>query len=60
MQLKSNTRDEHDEVKDLIFAAMETGNAGRARTLLVEYAAFYPAKAETLRSEVIAGYGTAL
>lgn len=60
MQLKSTKRDEHDEFKDRVFASMETGNTGRARTLLVEYADKYPEQAEALRSEVIAGYGTAL
>jgi hypothetical protein len=60
MQLKSTKRDEHDEFKDKVYAALETGNAGRARTLLVEYADHFPEHAERLRAECIAAYGMAL
>lgn len=60
MQLKTTQRDEHDEIKDKVYAALETGNAGRARTLLVEYADHFPEHAERLRTECIAAYGTAL
>ena len=60
MQLKTTKRDEHDEFKDKVFAAMETGNAGRARTLLAEYADQFPEHAERLRSDCIALYGMAL
>ena len=60
MQLKSTKRDEHDEFKDKVFAALETGNAGRARTLFGEYADHFPDHAERLRAECIAAYGTAL
>lgn len=60
MQLKTTKRDEHDEFKDKVFAAMETGNAGRARTLLVEYADQFPEHSERLHSDCIASYGMAL
>lgn len=60
MQLKTTKRDEHDKFKDKVFAAMETGNAGRARTLLTEYADQFPEHAERLRSDCIASYGMAL
>ena len=60
MQLKTTKRDEHDEFKDKVFAAMETGNAGRARTLLAEYADQFPEHAERLRSDCIAAYGMTL
>lgn len=60
MQLKSTARDEHDEFKDKVFACMETGNVGQARTLLQEYADQYPDHADRLRDDVIAGYGQAL
>lgn len=60
MQPIKSTQDEHDVFRDKVYAAMETGNAGRARTLLEEYAELYPEKAQALRADVLAGYGTAL
>lgn len=60
MQPIKSTQDEHDVFRDKVYSAMETGNAGRARTLLEEYAELYPDQAQTLRSDVLAGYGTAL
>ena len=60
MQLKTTARTEHDEVKDAVYAALETGNAGRARTVLTEYADKYPDHANTLRSDCLAEYGIAL
>ena len=60
MQLKSTKRDEHDEFKDKVSAALDTGNAGRARTILTEYADKYPDHANALRSDCLAEYGIAL
>lgn len=60
MQLKTVQRDEHDEFKDRVYACLETGNIGQARTLLGEYADSFPEHAERLRAECIAAYGTAL
>lgn len=60
MQPIKSTQDEHDVFRDKVYAAMETGNAGRARTLLEEYEELHPDKARTLRADVLAGYGTAL
>lgn len=47
-------------LSDRVYSAMETGNAGRARTLLEEYEELHPEKAQTLRSDVLARYSTAL
>jgi outer membrane protein assembly factor BamD (BamD/ComL family) len=60
MQPVNGTQNEHDILRDKVYAAMETGNAGRARTLVEEYADLYPEQAQALRSEVLVGYGTAL
>lgn len=60
MQPIKSTQDEHDILSDRVYSAMETGNAGRARTLLEEYEELHPEKAQTLRADVLAGYGTAL
>ena len=60
MQPIKSTQDEHDVLRDKVYAAMETGNAGLARTLLEEYADLYPDQAQTLRSDVVSEYGTAL
>jgi len=60
MQLKSTARTEHDEVKDRVYAAMETGNSGQARTILDEYAYLHVDNAAALRSSVLSEYGIAL
>lgn len=60
MQPIKSTQDEHDVFRDKVYAAMETGNAGRARLLLGEYEDMHPEKAQALRADVLAGYGTAL
>lgn len=60
MQPIKGKQNEHDILRDMVFSAMETGNAGRARTLVEEYADLHPEEAQAVRSEVLAGYGTAL
>lgn len=56
---KANQTDQ-EKLADRVFAAMETGNQGQARTLLTEYRELYPDAAEALRADVIASYGVAL
>lgn len=58
--MKSTKRTEHDEIHDRVYAAMETGNAGQARTILAEYRDLHPQSAERLRADVLADYGVAL
>ncbi len=48
------------EVRRHVMACMETGNHANARTALVEYAALDAARAEALRVDVVASYGTLL
>lgn len=58
--MKSSKRTGHDEVHDRVYAAMETGNAGQARTILTEYKELHKQNAERLRADVLAEYGVAL
>ncbi len=60
MMLKSAKQTEQEQLHDRIFAAMETGNHGQARTLLTEYREFFPESAEAIRADVIAEYGVAI
>lgn len=60
MQPLKGKQDEHDVLRDMVLSAMETGNAGRARTLVEEYADLHPEEAQALRTDVLAGYGIAL
>lgn len=60
MQIKKAQQSEQDQLADRVYAAMETGNTGQARTLLNEYREFYPEHSEALRTDVIAAYGIAL
>lgn len=60
MQLKRNVQSDTDKLKDRVFAAMETGNQGQARTLLREFKELAPDEAAALHADVIAEYGVAL
>lgn len=60
MQPIKSTQDEHDVFHDKVYSALETGNAGRARTLLEEYEDLHPDKAQAIRADLLAGYGTVL
>lgn len=57
MQLKRNTQTEHEKLRDSVYAALETGNQGRARLLMREYAGVSPDEARTLKAELIKDYG---
>lgn len=48
------------EVRRHVMACMETGNHACARTAMVEYAALDAPRAEVLRVDVVAAYGTLL
>lgn len=58
--MKSTKRTEHDEIRDRVYAAMETGNTGQARTLLREYKELHKQSAERLHADVLADYGVVL
>lgn len=58
--MKRAEQTDQQKMQDRIFAAMETGNHGQARTLLTEYREMYPLDAEALRADVIAEYGIAI
>ncbi len=59
MHLKK-PREEWQVIQDKVYSAMETGNAGVARTVLREYAEINAAKADDIRVDVLADYGISL
>lgn len=60
MQIKSATQSPENQLKDRVYAAMETGNHNQARILLKEIKAAHPAVFDSIRMEVIAEYGISL
>lgn len=54
------SRGEAERVSDAVYAAMQTGNHGRARTILTEYSAVNKVAAERLHASVIGDYGVVL
>lgn len=60
MQLKKTEQTLQDQMQDRVFAAMETGNAGQARTLLREYREIDEAGAQEIRTAVIDSFGYAI
>ncbi len=60
MQIKSDNTAVHRDIKAKVFAAMETGNTGNAKTALREYHEVFPTEADALRLDVISAYGIAL
>jgi hypothetical protein len=60
MQFKNEVPNVHKEMRVGVLAAMETGNTDRARTLLREYAEYFPDKAKVLRMDVTSAYGVVL
>lgn len=50
----------HRQVHDSVYACMETGNHGQARTIMTEYKHLYPEKGEALYMRVVADYGVSL
>jgi hypothetical protein len=58
MQILTLEQQAHRNMRMAIMAAMETGNAERARTLLNEYGGVASPEASTeLRHDVVASYG---
>jgi hypothetical protein len=58
--MKNAKQTEHDKVRDLVYAAMETGNPSRARVILTEYIDQHQKAGERLRLDIIEDYGVAL
>lgn len=50
----------HDEVRDAVTGAMETGRRGTAAELLKLYASEHPEQAEALRLSLVRKYSTGL
>lgn len=59
MRLRSEQSD-RDRLSDMVVAAMETGNAAYARTVLKEHEETYPNEVAGIRREVLASYGIKL
>lgn len=57
---KESPEQYHKDIEFHVYAAMETGNTNRARTILTEYTDEYPEQAESLRASLTRDYGTAL
>lgn len=58
MQFRTKEEDDHRNARVSIMAAMETGNAEQARSVLTEYAAVaQPEAVLELRHDVVASYG---
>jgi outer membrane protein assembly factor BamD (BamD/ComL family) len=51
---------DHKEIQRHVYACMETGNHGLARTVLDEYNETHPAQCEALRLQLSRDYGTGL
>lgn len=56
MQL-GKERTEEAIISDKVYAAMETGNAGWARTVLTEYREVHEEEAERIRLDVLKDFG---
>lgn len=61
MQLRQTaTQTDFERLSDMVSAAMETGNAGRARTILGEHEDTFPDEVTRIKSDVLRGYGVRL
>ncbi len=54
---KATEQSDKDRLSDQIVAAMETGNAGRAREIVAEHLDTYPQEIAAIRTEVLSDYG---
>lgn len=53
----ADKQSDRDRLSDMVVAAMETGNASRARTILKEHEETFPAEVASIRRETLADYG---
>ena len=60
MELKVTEQSPEDFFADKVYAAMETGNTGRARCMMIELRETHPELYATLRAGVIKEYGVSL
>lgn len=60
MELKATEQSQENFFADKVFAAMETGNTGRARCMMIELREVNPELYSTLRASVIKEYGVSL
>lgn len=54
---KQKKQSKHNALADRVYAAIETGNLGRARTLIEEYKDKYPNKATKLQAKIVRDTG---
>lgn len=60
MQLKKTTQSVEDQLKDRVYAAMETGNHSQARTLMKEIGEHSHTLQRTLYGAILREYGVVL
>lgn len=60
MELKRVQQTETEQMQDKIYACMETGNTGQARTLMTELRMAYPVAYTVIRTAIIRDYGVSL
>lgn len=53
----ADKQSDRDRLSDMVVAAMETGNAAYARTVLKEHEETFPIEVAGIRREVLASYG---
>jgi len=60
MELKRVQQTETEKMQDKVYACMETGNTGQARTLMTELRMAYPIAYAVIRTAIIRDYGVSL
>ena len=60
LNFKQASQSEANEMRDRVYAAMETGNSGQARTLMGELQARDSVLADSIRMDVLHEYGISL
>lgn len=60
IKLASATQSEDNAIRDRVIACMETGNSGRARTLLTEVKAVNEVLYDSIRMDILQEYGMAV
>lgn len=60
MELRSSTQSDEDKMKDRVYACMETGNTGQARTLMAELQDINVVLYSSIRTSIVREYGVLL
>ena len=60
MELRSSKQSDEDKMRDRVYACMETGNAGQARTLMAELLDVDLVLYSSIRTAIVREYGVLL